>query len=43
MYYVPRQGNNKEGESLLDLKVGHKCNELAWELKHGGGLTWCAV
>jgi len=41
IYYVPHQGNNKEGGSLLDLKVGHKCNELARDLKHGGGLTWC--
>ncbi len=26
-YVMPHHGNNKEGGSLLDLEVGHKCNE----------------
>jgi hypothetical protein len=33
---VPHHGNDKEGGSLLDLKVGHKCNVSTRELKDEG-------
>ncbi len=33
---VSHHGNNKEGGSLLDLKVGHKCNVSTQKLQDEG-------
>ncbi len=35
----PIMGTKKNGGSLLDIKVNHKCNESTQELKDGGGPT----
>jgi hypothetical protein len=39
MQSIPYHGHNEEGGSLLDLKVGNKCNELTWKLKDERGPT----
>jgi hypothetical protein len=36
--YSPPWEQQKSWASL-DFKVGHKCNELNWKLKDGGGPT----
>jgi hypothetical protein len=35
MQSIPHHGSNEKGESLLDLKVGHKYNESTQKLNLG--------
>jgi hypothetical protein len=42
MQSIPHHGNNEEGEYLLDLRVGHKCNGSPQKLTNGASPTWCA-